>query len=1000
MEGMFFRVLTVSLTCSAVLLPLLLLAPRLQNRYAARTLYVLWLLLALRLAVPVDLSLPRAPVKVAAPDYVVSLPAAPAGEAEGSGAREPAIRDLPGADSPAAPAVPEARVRTVSLWELLTLVWAGGAVWLVVLRGSGYWFSRRALLHFSRPAGEALQEEARNLAASLGCRRTPPVRLHGALQTPMVLGLFRPVVLLPKEMGEEERQVALAHELCHVKRHDVAYKTLLLVTTTIHWFNPLVWWMSRAAGRNLELCCDDQVVQGRDAAFRRQYGALLLRTAAVKDGPALSTQFGGSGEQMRRRLKNLFSRKRNSALLVALVLLGALALGALVAWEDGTAGEPLSAGEALGALEESVRYEDGTLSFTLPAGEPPAAWNILVSGRARMGEDGFRSVHYLEGEDWQPGETYSVDLSEAALGLVELNLDVYLGEEEREIDLIPFVRAGWPVYENETYGFTLTLPPSWAGNYEVREDNEGGYYSLYDTELENLQLANLTVTGAEMEYAADWGWTLLGHGESWYVYLNYIQGDIGLDALAPSDPVRLGWEARMADLRAMGGGALAFRGDGDFPVAPVYVNETYGFTLTLPQSWADRYEAVVDHAAQRGVQIVDFYQTDRGNGDGQLFTLCVEETAEYEAQFGDERVDFLPANSLWLGEVGEYTVYLWFVSDVRFDLDDETIAYEYSQMLQDAEEFLAPSKFHRLEPEGGTASYVNEAHGFTLTLPESWARSGAVAETGPDSALFYDPALGEEAGAVATLGVWTAFPAAITGEPYLLEGSREGRYVYLEFRDPGGVDAPEYQTLYEDLQALPGQYLTGETETASGGEIQTWKDLARREQEEQDRILGWYQGVPPENPVLRTFSAEELAAAGYWPEEGVDAYTFYELPGAPGTREEFVTALYNQFVPAMADEVYNFTLLGVRAPCLFLEGKMWRLDMEGWGVWYSYDWDSFTVLESSEDRLVYSLEGYCNFSNVGDLPDRKTWYFTLERDPEFGLWRYADFRSESGLGLF
>ena len=152
--------------------------------------------------------------------------------------------------------------------------------------------------------------------------------------------------------------------------------------------------------------------------------------------------------------------------------------------------------------------------------------------------------------------------------------------------------------------------------------------------------------------------------------------------------------------------------------------------------------------------------------------------------------------------------------------------------------------------------------------------------------------------------------------------------------------------------------------------------------------------------MLRTFSAEELAAAGYWPEEGVDAYTFYELPGAPGTREEFVTDLYNQFVPAMADEVYNFTLLGVRAPCLFLEGKMWRLDMGGWGVWYSYDWDSFTVLDSSEDRLVYSLEGYCNFSNVGDLPDRKTWYFTLERNPEFGLWRYADFRSESGLGLF
>ena len=64
MESLFVRVLTLSLTGSAVLLPLLLLAPRLRGRYAAGTLSVLWLVLALRMALPVPLSLPWTAVTV------------------------------------------------------------------------------------------------------------------------------------------------------------------------------------------------------------------------------------------------------------------------------------------------------------------------------------------------------------------------------------------------------------------------------------------------------------------------------------------------------------------------------------------------------------------------------------------------------------------------------------------------------------------------------------------------------------------------------------------------------------------------------------------------------------------------------------------------------------------------------------------------------------------------------------------------------------------------
>ena len=67
MQALFLRVITLSLGCSAVLLPLLLLSRCIRHRYAARTCYFLWLLVALRLLLPVSFTLPEPVVTVEAP---------------------------------------------------------------------------------------------------------------------------------------------------------------------------------------------------------------------------------------------------------------------------------------------------------------------------------------------------------------------------------------------------------------------------------------------------------------------------------------------------------------------------------------------------------------------------------------------------------------------------------------------------------------------------------------------------------------------------------------------------------------------------------------------------------------------------------------------------------------------------------------------------------------------------------------------------------------------
>lgn len=67
-------------------------------------------------------------------------------------------------------------------------------------------------------------------------------------------------LMLPAEgYSGAELPLVLRHELTHIRRWDVAYKLALSLACAVSWFNPLVWLMDRAARRNLELRCDDDV---------------------------------------------------------------------------------------------------------------------------------------------------------------------------------------------------------------------------------------------------------------------------------------------------------------------------------------------------------------------------------------------------------------------------------------------------------------------------------------------------------------------------------------------------------------------------------------------------------------------------------------------------------------------------------------------------------------------------------------------------------------------
>ena len=255
-------ILEVSLSVSAVILLMLILNKFIDRRYMAKGKYILWLILTVRLLIPVSVELPKAPVTISAPERVVvisppgaSLPITVMPESE---RRERAASDQ------AAAANSAAYVPVMTLERLLLIIWAVGAVGFMMCHIIKYWRFKLAVKPRLRPEGEY---------------NGVPVFRCGAIESPMLTGFFKPEILLSEiELTPEELNVVFAHEYTHFRRRDLWYKLLLLTANAAHWFNPLVYLMARQANRDLEYSCDDAVTRGKDMEFRKLYSMTVLKT--------------------------------------------------------------------------------------------------------------------------------------------------------------------------------------------------------------------------------------------------------------------------------------------------------------------------------------------------------------------------------------------------------------------------------------------------------------------------------------------------------------------------------------------------------------------------------------------------------------------------------------------------------------------------------------------------------------------------------------------------
>ncbi|MBQ4121272.1 MAG: M56 family metallopeptidase [Clostridia bacterium] len=253
MEAVFLHILNIAITASWLVLAVLLLRLVLKKAPKWAT-CLLWGIVALRLLLPFSLESALSVIPDAEPIpesiIITGTPTVNSGLEGGDQVPGEVPDQVP--DSVISGSLAPVPGDSVDPVQVLVLV--ASIVWLVgilVMLSYGA-FSYFRLKHKMRAS---IVKEGR-------------VYLCDHIDTPFILGIFRPRIYLPSGMAESEIPYVLAHEEAHLRRKDHLWKPLGFLLLSVYWFNPLLWVGYILLCRDIENACDEKAIKDSDTAYK------------------------------------------------------------------------------------------------------------------------------------------------------------------------------------------------------------------------------------------------------------------------------------------------------------------------------------------------------------------------------------------------------------------------------------------------------------------------------------------------------------------------------------------------------------------------------------------------------------------------------------------------------------------------------------------------------------------------------------------------------------
>lgn len=274
----------------------------------ARTRYWLWLAASAKFLIPFSLlvavggslawSRPAAP---ATAQFYVSLErfsqpfSQPAANATSAAAPVPLLTDIN---------------RLIPV--LIAVTWFGGFV-VILFTWSIRWRRISNSMRHAMPLNEGREVEAlRNAARFAGMQRHVPLLLSPDSLEPGIFGILNPVLVWPRgisaRLDEDHLESILAHELCHVRRHDNLAAAIHMAVEAIFWFHPIVWWVGMHMVAERELACDEAVLEM--GSKRQVYAESILRICEFCVSSPLNCISGVTGPDLKKRITHIMLEEK------------------------------------------------------------------------------------------------------------------------------------------------------------------------------------------------------------------------------------------------------------------------------------------------------------------------------------------------------------------------------------------------------------------------------------------------------------------------------------------------------------------------------------------------------------------------------------------------------------------------------------------------------------------------------------------------------------------
>lgn len=311
---------------SVLILVVIALRYVLRGKLSLRMQYALWLLVLVRLLVPVSFGASDLSVMNAVPERAPTVQQGIyrqdiIGERNDAPANAGTVGIPAQSMNEAAPPdlVQNVTTATVTAPTVEKTDWARIAktVWLAGAAALGLVF-----LAVNLRFGKKLRRSRERVEETDACL---PVYESGETDTPCLFGVAKPSIYVTPDTRTEAETLryALAHEQTHYRHGDNLWAVLRGVCLALHWYNPLVWWAAELSRRDAELACDEATIRRIGESERAAYGRTLIRMTCEKR-PALlvtATMMTDSGKGLKERISLLVKKPKTAAYTAVAVLL-------------------------------------------------------------------------------------------------------------------------------------------------------------------------------------------------------------------------------------------------------------------------------------------------------------------------------------------------------------------------------------------------------------------------------------------------------------------------------------------------------------------------------------------------------------------------------------------------------------------------------------------------------------------------------------------------------